>query len=59
MQCITQYYNTIGITTTTDQAKYLSKKLEPIDRKSSVLIQALYDAEEPTEERDIPANQIT
>jgi CBS domain-containing protein len=49
--------NIIGIITTTDLAKYLSKKLEPIDRKSSVLVQALY-AEEAAEERDISADRI-
>lgn len=49
--------NIIGIITTTDLAKYLSKKLEPIDKKSSVLVQALYVAEEPAEERDIAADR--
>jgi CBS domain containing-hemolysin-like protein len=42
--------NIIGIITTTDLAKYLKKKLDPNDKQSSLLIQALYAAEE----RDIP-----
>ncbi len=46
--------NIIGIITTTDLAKYLEKRLEPSDKQSSLLLQALYTAEEPTEERDIP-----
>ena len=46
--------NIIGIITTTDLAKYLEKSLEPSDKQSSLLLQALYTAEEPTEERDIP-----
>lgn len=46
--------NIIGIITTTDLAKYLNKKLEPSDKQTSLLIQALYAAEEPVEERDIP-----
>jgi CBS domain containing-hemolysin-like protein len=50
--------NIIGIITTTDLAKYLSKKLQFIDRKSSVLVQALY-AEEAAEERDISADWIS
>jgi signal-transduction protein with cAMP-binding, CBS, and nucleotidyltransferase domain len=43
----------IGIITTTDLAKYLEKKLKPVDNQSFLLLQAL-TAEEPTEERDIP-----
>ena len=46
--------NIIGMITTTDLTKYLEKRLEPSDKQSSLLLQALYTAEEPTEERDIP-----